>query len=332
MAVPCVALSTVLGAACGARTDLEAPGRSHSEPQQSPEEICAKLEAGLEPVQVDLFFLFDASGSMSEATVEGISKWQALTQAMWAFLFDPSAAGLKIGISFFPQHNYQVPAFCAGGFGCAGSQDCVPYGVCVPSGATMCSTDAQCPTQGEHCQLSGYCPLGGECDPSVGGCAQGECAGIGYCASHTKCDNESYRITGLSQLPDDAFGVANAIEAHTLDGFTPTLPAYDGVMQSAIDWQADNPDDLIITVLATDGFPTLCDPGLQTGGVDQGVASRLVETALDGDHDCGPIGRDVDGSGFGLGHGGEIVASGGGGPRGRPGGCGGHLHEDAHGS
>lgn len=138
----------------------------------------------------------------------------------------------------------------------------------------MCSTDGQCPDENDHCQLSGYCSLGGECDPSVGSsCPQGDCNPIGYCASHTKCDSESYRITGVSQLPDDAFGVANAIEAHPLDGFTPTLPAFDGVMQSALDWQAENPDDLIIAVLATDGFPTLCDPSLQAEGIEAGIAN-----------------------------------------------------------
>jgi hypothetical protein len=260
-------------ASCGARSELEAPGRPRA-PALDPEVICAELHATAEPVIVDMFFLFDTSGSMSEVTAQGVSKWQALTDALWAFLFDPAAAGLRVGVAFFPEHDFTVPAFCAGGFGCGGSDDCKPLGNCFPSGTTICSTDEQCPGPNDQCQLSGYCPGGGgQCDPRVGGCMIGTCQGFGYCASHTRCDADAYHIGGVGTLPGDATGVGNAIASHTLDGFTPTLPAFQGLIDSALDWQTKNPDDVAIAVLATDGFPTLCDPGLQTGGVDQGVAN-----------------------------------------------------------
>jgi hypothetical protein len=280
-----VLLALGVASACGSRSELLAPGRSNAtsgSPAPTPEEVCAQLEAGLEVVQVDMFFMFDTSGSMGEVTAEGTSKWQALTQAMWSFLFDPAASGLSVGVGFFPRHNTQVAAFCYAGVGCAGADDCVPIGQCMPGGATMCSTDEQCPGDGEYCQLTGYCQGGGLCDPNTSaGCPFGACNSVGYCASHTRCDADAYRITALATLPDDAFGFANAIEAHPLDGFTPTLPAFQGVMQSAREWQDDHSDDAIVAVLATDGLPTLCDPALQQSGIDAGVAS-LANVAAEG--------------------------------------------------
>jgi hypothetical protein len=275
---------SLAAAACGARSELQAPGKPDApDDPDDPAEICAKLNATAEPVVVDMFFLFDASGSMAELTAAGLTKWQSLNEAMWSFLFDPSAAGLRVGVGFFPEHDFGVPAYCYNGLGCAGTNDCTPLGSCLPSGSTICSTDEQCPGDDDTCQLSGYCSAvsGEACDPRVNDCRFGECEAIGYCKSHTHCGVDAYHIKGVATLPQDAFGVGNAIAGHTLEGFTPTLPAYQGLLESALEWRGQNENDFVVTVLATDGLPTMCDPSLQTEGVDAGV-QNLADVAANG--------------------------------------------------
>lgn len=150
----------------------------------------------------------------------------------------------------------------------------MPLGLCVPSETSICQTDGQCFLDGDHCERLGLCEGGGGvfCNLELASCGGlGECREAGFCENHTKCDPEAYRIIGLAQLPDQLEGLMYALDTRTLEGFTPTLPALTGVVDSATEHQARFPRNKVVVILATDGLPTACDAELASGGVPAGI-------------------------------------------------------------
>jgi hypothetical protein len=53
--------------------------------------------------------------------------------------------------------------------------------------------------------------------------------------------------------------IVTAIQAMFPSGETPSIPALQGAIQHAVQWQARNPMRQTIVLLVTDGFPTMCD-------------------------------------------------------------------------
>ena len=88
---------------------------------------------------LDMYFLVDASGSMTEQ-VQGGTKWQVVSKAMGAFLNDPVNADIGVGLGYFPAN---VPATCM-----AGDPDCVCIDIIV---AKLCV-----PLAGGSCTVSDY--------------------------------------------------------------------------------------------------------------------------------------------------------------------------------
>lgn len=82
---------------------------------------CAKQTFGGELVPVDMFMMFDRSGSMNES-----GKWTAVTGAVKKFVALPGLDKLGMGLGFFPV-NATGPIPTA----CATNQDCGFYGPCV---------------------------------------------------------------------------------------------------------------------------------------------------------------------------------------------------------
>jgi hypothetical protein len=66
----------------------------------------------------------------------------------------------------------------------------------------------------------------------------------------------------IAALPGNAQAIVSSIQQHAPSTFTPTVPAYEGVLGYAQTWAAQNPDRLTVVVLATDGFPTECSTDL----------------------------------------------------------------------
>ena len=62
---------------------------------------CVGVEVAAQPLPVDLFAVVDRSGSMSEATLTGVSKWFATKMAFQAFL-KHAPPGMGFGMSLFP--------------------------------------------------------------------------------------------------------------------------------------------------------------------------------------------------------------------------------------
>jgi hypothetical protein len=108
-AVPPALLTTWL-AACGAdkselgggpADDTFDPG---GEGGKSPDESCAKYEEQAEARPVHLYVMFDKSSSMAGG------KWESAKKGVAAFVDDPSAAGIRAGLRFFPRAPDATPA------------------------------------------------------------------------------------------------------------------------------------------------------------------------------------------------------------------------------
>ncbi len=63
---------------------------------------CTSTSAEAHPVQLDLIFLVDRSGSMAGA------KWAGTTKALTEFFKDPDSANIGAGMSFFPNHKASI--------------------------------------------------------------------------------------------------------------------------------------------------------------------------------------------------------------------------------
>ncbi|MBK7578814.1 MAG: hypothetical protein IPI67_01295 [Myxococcales bacterium] len=109
---------------------------------------CAKETFGGELVPVDMFLMFDRSGSMKDS-----GKWGAVTSAVNQFVALPGLDKLGMGLGLFP-----TPASGPIPGACASDLDCGFYGPCLPvfnacngslAGNDSCvSTDYQKPTVG----------------------------------------------------------------------------------------------------------------------------------------------------------------------------------------
>jgi hypothetical protein len=198
------------------------------------------------------------------------------------------------------------PTFCVSNADCPGTgQTCrtmegeciVPPGVstAAPNGSFLnVGTDPNtivtplCNAQADCAGLPGtICdPLGGcqtqlvACTPTLG-CptGAGQCAAIPYgCSKQTRCDVSYYATPAVpisnaaSRTADIVASLANQVP----EGLTPTGPALQGALQLAQSWATQHPDRQVVTVLATDGFPTECTP-LQVPDIAQ-----LAQTAAGG--------------------------------------------------
>jgi len=174
--------------------------------------------------------------------------------------------------------------FCSSNADCTGpGESCrVMNGQCVVSGdgflpldpplVALCNAPADCARigiAGIACEQQGVCAnlingqLGG-CSPSIPCLPGGGSCGplLQQCVNETSCEGPAYATpavpisAGSARAPD----VIASLEAVQLHGLTPTGPALRGALDHARSWALDHPDRQVITVLATDGFPTECTP------------------------------------------------------------------------
>jgi hypothetical protein len=97
-------------------------------------EACAAESHQGELVPLDLYVMLDRSSSMNDA-----GKWSAVVSALQGFVGSSDAAGIGVGLQFFPvDPTGTIPTDCA---------DCGLYGPCVP-GFNVCggslATDTSC--------------------------------------------------------------------------------------------------------------------------------------------------------------------------------------------
>jgi hypothetical protein len=277
-----VSLWTGLVSSC-ARTGLLVDG---SEGQ------CIRLDATAEPAELAVYVMLDTSRSMAFETAEGTTKARAVRNALSDFFADPESAGMAVALSFFPILRPEVPDSCLDDAACGEPGACRPFSkLCLPSAERTCDSDADCATNDplDVCAELGGCSNDPQTlcvvgyDPSAHCPAGASCAKLGACENAATCDAERYGVpvVELATLPAARTGLLLALDTRDSDGGTPLLPALTGALRAA---RADTQGHLgrkAIVVLATDGFPSVCDPDVDPRMVepsDQGI-DNLVAVA-----------------------------------------------------
>jgi hypothetical protein len=82
------------------------------------------------------------------------------------------------------------------------------------------------------------------------------------CSGFTSCDVARYSAPAIpiGDDPGHADDVIASLRAQAPVGATPTGPALAGALEHARVWAEQHPGRQAVTVLATDGFPTVCEP------------------------------------------------------------------------
>ncbi len=83
--------------------------------------VCASSTSSATLIPLDMYIMMDQSKSMNEATgTPNTDKWQAISQAVSAFVNDPKSAGIGVGIQYFGLKG----SGGGGGFGGGGKDSC----------------------------------------------------------------------------------------------------------------------------------------------------------------------------------------------------------------
>jgi hypothetical protein len=197
---------------------------------------CAGLSSTAQKAPLDLYIMFDQSGSMEDPPAGGGgTKWSAVASALTTFVQQPQSSGIGVGIQYFP----------------------------LSSGAScnvlQCASDADC---GAGC---------GPCEMPVPGF--GVCTGFGATDSCTVSDYATPDVE-IAVLPGNAAAISTSVASHSPSGGTPTSAALEGAVSHASAWAAANPGHVVVVVLATDGDPSSCntDPAYINGVAATGAS------------------------------------------------------------
>jgi len=132
--------------------------------------------------------------------------------------------------------------------------------------SARCSSTADCEgVPGTRCETVGLCSLSPvQCSDSVP-CAPGagQCQPFPYtCSNFTSCDTARYAEPGVAidRSSTRADQLISSLRAQVPLGATPTGPALAGALAQSQSWANQHPERQMVTVLATDGFPTVCEP------------------------------------------------------------------------
>lgn len=229
---------------------------------------CATSTIRPERVPLDLIFMFDTSGSMADLTAGGVTKWNAVRAAFADFARSADSLGLGAAVHFFPMAQTGVPAECNASAQCGAYGPCEFLKGCANAGKSLpaCQTDADCGAAGP-CQPIGLCGvsrlyclgLGGRCSDKAGDLCN---TLAGRCALRELCDPVRYAMgaSAVTALPEGAATLLGLLETKAPEGGTPTGPALQGAISRARDQAMSHPGRRVAVVLATDGFPTTCNP------------------------------------------------------------------------
>ena len=106
---------------------------------------CATDVIDGERLPLDMYIVFDRSGSMSTQTSSGQTLWDATKQAFLTFAGSPSTDGIGVGLQFFPPGSGSG-ANCFGGVPPNCPTGCMPFGpFCVPTGDEGCDVNQYLP-------------------------------------------------------------------------------------------------------------------------------------------------------------------------------------------
>jgi hypothetical protein len=244
----------------------------------SEDAACAKETQQGERIPLSIYVLLDSSASMLDTLSDmTTTKWDAIKAALATFVKDPASTGLKVGLQYFPIPRPDVPARCTTAPQCGQYGPCLfpPPGVCG-DGATRCSSFLDCHPL-TPCYPIGQCTkTGGGCFPAgrknpcpPGNDPQDNCDPVapeGVCAGRDYCDANVYATPAIevAPLPGVSQPIVDSMGSHMPDGFTPTYSALQGGFDHAKILAQANMMERVVILLATDGFPTECDPNNAT--------------------------------------------------------------------
>jgi hypothetical protein len=228
---------------------------------------CAAEDYVGEQLPVDLYIMLDRSGSMTEKTAAGATKWDSVVTALKGFFGDDKSTGLGVGIQYFPLLKDGVPDSCATNTDCGAGGPCVTR-LCfngLLGFANPCTRNSDCGFL-FSCTDIGYCandpsytcgPAGGNCGSGLGSCVKG-----GFCSGKFSCDVTDYSTPAvpIAPLPGNAGALTSSIDSIDPTGNTPTSAALRGAIERAKAHAQENPDHRVAIVFATDGLPTSCAP------------------------------------------------------------------------
>ncbi|WP_437964257.1 hypothetical protein WMF04_31655 [Sorangium sp. So ce260] len=230
---------------------------------------CAGETSTAELVPLDLYIMLDASGSMEDPIQGGVTKWNAVTEALEAFFTDSQSVGLGVGLQYFPLPDEDVPEQCTTNAQCGDNGPCA-LRVCHDSFSTrpeICVTDADC-SDGDTCVDLGVCSRNGDlCADVEARCADG--GGTCWKVTRSTCANPDSCVVGDYATPAVPIEPLDAARAEVLVrsiarkdpvGGTPTAGALSGALAQARAHAEANPTHRVVAVLATDGMPTECTP------------------------------------------------------------------------
>ncbi len=237
---------------------------------------CAGKRIDAKRLPLDIYVMLDVSGSMLQQTQSdaNVTKWHAVTSALTDFVKDPASAGISVGLQVFPLHHPDAPATCTSNAQCAPN-----FGQCLTkicwqftANAGACDSDADCGDLPGDCISFGLCQNddtfvcknpGGECGTDGDtGKALGACvAQTPVCTAAGDCRAIDYASPAvpIGELPGAQAALLGALQAAEPDrnGLTPTGPALAGALSLSKTWAQAHPEHQVITLLATDGIPTL---------------------------------------------------------------------------
>jgi hypothetical protein len=168
----------------------------------------------------------------------------------------------------------------------------------------LCESQPDCAgIPGSRCEVVGLCSLSPlQCTPSVGCRAgAGECQPFPYtCADYTSCDPGRYAAPAVAIDDATTHGaeLIASLRAQLPVGATPTGPALAGALEHSRLWAEQHPGRQVVTVLATDGFPTVCEPleipaiaALASSAAAAPLPVRTFVIGVFGDADLGADGQ-----------------------------------------
>jgi hypothetical protein len=233
-------------------------------------DACIGVTSEAKLIPLDMYVMYDQSGSMDEKTGTGGSsptKWTAAKSAFFAFLADPASTGLGVGIQYFAYYPPGIPSTCTA------EADCKTYGPCatnkacdkesVAAGVVMpCTSNTDCKSGG-NCVDVGICsnnPAAG-CFTNLNCLTPGKCTFPKHCQMR-ECKASDYATpeVPIAPLPGNRTAIETSLNAHKPISDTPTGPALAGAIQHAQTWAKANPTRAVIALLVTDGEPTACTP------------------------------------------------------------------------
>ncbi len=154
--------------------------------------------------------------------------------------------------------------------------------------ATACEQIGICQNQLVLCSATIACP------PGAGACG----AFPHGCVNQTQCEPEAYATPAvpISSAADRSMALLQSLQEQIPNGLTPTGPALRGALEHARGWAEQNFGRQVVTVLATDGFPTECAPvdipDIATIAQAASSADRPVRTFVIGVFGSADLGAD----------------------------------------